>query len=153
MGLTDHRRALGVAGVGWAVLFAAAHGYWAVGGRLGVPSDMAEIAQRPWFLAYDVVAGLLCVLGAALLARLVGVQARGRSPAVALVRVLRLGAVLLGLRAVVGLLGDVALLAGGEAGATMLFDVWFAVGAVLFAVEAALPELPRVPLRRERGSG
>ncbi len=51
----------------------------------------------------------------------------------AVVLALRLGAAALLLRAAVGLVGDVVLLVGGEARATMLFDVWFLLGAVLFA--------------------
>lgn len=51
-------RRLGDFLVVWSVGFALVHAVWALGWRAGVPADQPPIADRPVFLAYDVVAGL-----------------------------------------------------------------------------------------------
>lgn len=43
----------------WSASFACVHVAWALGWEAGVPADAAPIAERPWFLAYDLLAGLL----------------------------------------------------------------------------------------------
>ena len=53
----------------WSLVFAAPHFYWALGGRagLGLEVDAADAAlQQGWFAAYNLAAGGLAVLGAAL---------------------------------------------------------------------------------------
>ena len=54
-----------VVGGTWPLLFAAAHYYWAAGGRLGVPGIARVVTSRPWFLAYDLAAGLGFTVAAA----------------------------------------------------------------------------------------
>ncbi len=53
----------------WSVIFAAPHFYWALGGRagLGAQTAAADAAlQQGWFAAYNLTAGCLGVLGAAM---------------------------------------------------------------------------------------
>ena len=48
----------------WSFGFACTHMAWAVGWRGGVPADAPPISERPVFLAYDVIAGLLMYVAA-----------------------------------------------------------------------------------------
>ena len=138
------------AATAWAVLFAVAHAYWALGGRVGVPGDTDPIAERPLFLVYDVVAGVLCLMGAALLIALRGARRRSAAPRRGVITALRLGGAMLALRAAVGLVGDAVLIVGGELRASMLFDVWFLLGAALFALALSpRPRRPSAPTRHE----
>lgn len=41
----------------WSAGFAFVHIAWAAGWRAGVPADAPPISDRPWFLAYDLLAG------------------------------------------------------------------------------------------------
>lgn len=53
----------------WSVIFAALHFYWALGGRagLGAQTAAADAAlQQGWFAAYNLTAGCLGLLGAAM---------------------------------------------------------------------------------------
>ena len=43
----------------WSFGFACVHMAWAAGWRGGLPDSFDSIFERPWFLAYDIVAGLL----------------------------------------------------------------------------------------------
>lgn len=117
----------------WCAGFALTHGYWALGGRAGVDAGVPDIATRPVFLAYDVVAGLL-LLGGAVFAVVV---AAGRVPAVSVPLARRVAgavAVLLAVRGLVGVLQDALTLASGDAlGVGAVYDAWFLVAAVLFA--------------------
>ena len=54
----------------WSATFAGVHGYWALGGRLGLPPEIV-MAERPLLLAIDIIAIPLC-LGAAAVATLCG---------------------------------------------------------------------------------
>lgn len=54
----------------WGLLFAALHFYWALGGRAGL-GDAPDITERTWFLVYDVVAGILSLVAAAVAMALV----------------------------------------------------------------------------------
>jgi len=49
----------------WSAGFACVHVAWALGWEAGVPADAAPIADRPWFLAYDLLAGFLMYAAAA----------------------------------------------------------------------------------------
>ncbi len=50
---------------GWATAFACVHGYWAFGGRLGLPSDIVLHDNIP-LLVVDLVAIPLCLAAAAI---------------------------------------------------------------------------------------
>jgi hypothetical protein len=52
----------------WSFAFARVHVAWALGWTAGVPADPAPISERPWFLAYDLLAGLLMYAAAAVCA-------------------------------------------------------------------------------------
>ncbi|UPK75110.1 hypothetical protein MU582_00305 [Nocardioidaceae bacterium SCSIO 66511] len=55
----------------WSFAFACVHIAWAAGWRGGLPDSFAPIGERPWFLAYDILAGVLmygAAIGAILLA-------------------------------------------------------------------------------------
>lgn len=63
---------------------------------------------------------------------------------------LGVGVVALALRSAVGILGDAVMIAQGDPGAGMLFDVWFVLGAVLLATmfrNRARPHRRRKSLR------
>lgn len=57
-------RTLGRLLAAWTFGFACVHMAWAVGWRGGVPAGAAPISERPAFLVYDVVAGLLMYVAA-----------------------------------------------------------------------------------------
>src|SRR3712207_1033913 len=123
---------VGYAACAWAFLFAVAHFYWALGGCAGFPVEACEDGfGNPWFLAYDLVAGILCVLGAVVALALVRPWGRNIPRRTLLVLVWARGAVLL-LRGVVGLVQDVLIVAGSGNGwyPTMLYDPWFLVGGI-----------------------
>jgi hypothetical protein len=107
----------------WAFVFAALHIAWAMGFYVGLEEAAARAAfQRSWFLAYDMVAAALCVLGGAL------ALSRAR-------RVLfSVGAMVLALRAIGGALQVAHAIATGRdlSERTLLWEAWFCVGAVLF---------------------
>lgn len=137
---TAPRRAVwvGYAACAWAFLFAIAHFYWALGGCAGFPVEACEAGlSNTWFLAYDLVAGVLCVLGAVIALALVRPWGRMISHRTLLILAWIGGAALL-LRGVVGLVQDVLILAGPGNGwyPTMLYDPWFLVGGVLFCAAA-----------------
>ena len=108
----------------WSFGFACVHVAWAVGWRGGVPADAAPISDRPWFLAYDLTAGLL-MYGAAGVALLLAVG--GTSSA--LVRLTVVGSVVALLRGVPALGIDLA--SGELTGVGFGADVWFTVAGLL----------------------
>jgi hypothetical protein len=110
--------------------FAALHVYWALGGRFGVPSGTAPIAQRPAFLAYALIAAAIFFAFAVAGLRL----ARGdQSPA--LVRAVRIGSVCALARGGVGLVEDMfGLMIGNGIGMGAVYDLWFVWLGVLFLV-------------------
>lgn len=112
----------------WSFGFACVHVAWALGWRAGVPADAAPISERPVFLAYDVLAGVLMFVAAAVCLLL----ARGGLPRRArrLLEVATVvGAGLALARGVPALVWDVAT---GEVGAHLGFavDGWFTVAGV-----------------------
>jgi hypothetical protein len=128
----------GYAACAWAFLFAAAHFYWALGGCAGFPVEACEAGlSNAWFLAYDLVAGVLCVLGAVIALALARPWDRMIRRRTLLVLAWAGGAVLL-LRGGVGLVQDVLIVTGPGNGwsPTMLYDPWFLVGGVLFCAAA-----------------
>src|SRR3989337_1089891 len=61
----------------WSAGFACVHMAWALGWEAGLPADAAPIGERPWFLAYDLLAGFLMYAAAVACV----VFARGRDTA------------------------------------------------------------------------
>lgn len=117
-------RALGVLLAAWSFGFACVHMAWALGWRGGLPSSFAPISERPWFLAYDVLAGLL-MYAAAVVAVLLGAGHTGR----VLRRATLAGAVLSLLRGAPALVFDVV---GGDYDLVGFgADVWFTVSGIL----------------------
>jgi hypothetical protein len=107
----------------WSAAFAVVHAAWALGWRGGVPAGTPDIADRPVFLTYDVVAGLLMVAAAVVVGLLV------RRPTRLLLRLTAVGSVLALLRGVPALAID---LAGGDlSGVGVLADTWFSLSGVL----------------------
>jgi hypothetical protein len=60
----------------WSLLFAAFHFYWALGGSFGLGDGPAadKMSESPGFLAYDLIVGAPCVLGAILALALGGTR-------------------------------------------------------------------------------
>ncbi|MEJ7831946.1 MAG: hypothetical protein WKF79_03460 [Nocardioides sp.] len=112
----------------WSFGFACVHVAWAFGWRAGVPAEAAPIFERPVFWTYDVVAGVLMFVAAAVCLLL----ARGGLPRRAR-RVLEtatlVGAGLALARGVPALVWDVAT---GDVGAHLglAVDVWFTVAGL-----------------------
>lgn len=121
----------------WAFGFAVAHLAWALGDCTGLPAAECEAGLSPWFLAYDLIAGALCVGGAAVALGLV----RSSGRVVPRLRLLaRIGGWALVGRGGVGLVQDV-LVVGGAVGTggwepTMAYDPWFLLGGILFLLAA-----------------
>jgi hypothetical protein len=107
-----------------------------MGWYVGLDHESARQAfQRRWFLVYDLVAAGLCVLAFAVALALV--QPWGRRLPYSLVGLLALGGTgLLALRGAAGVAQDVYLAAVSRnlPDASALWDVWFCVGAILFAI-------------------
>ena len=116
----------------WALLFGALHVAWAAGWYVGLDAGEARVAfARPAFLAYDLVAALLCAIAvpvARSLASPPGPRARG------LLFLGTAGASLLVLRSAAGLCQAAFGVATGqtEAAAVGWVEPWFLLGAVLF---------------------
>ena len=108
----------------WSFGFACVHLAWAAGWRAGLPADFAPISDRPWFLAYDIAAGVL-MYGAAGVAVLL---ALGRTTPL-LVRATVIGSLLALARGVPALVFDLG--SGELTGVGFGADVWFTVAGVL----------------------
>lgn len=124
----------------WSLAFAP-HFYWAAGGRagLGAEAGAADAAlSQSWFAAYNLVVGVLALVGAVVAAMVV------RPPGEWTLRVLRAAAwiacALLSLRGVIGL---TALAFEAVRGAIdsppmlVAIEPWFLLGGILFGVLAA----------------
>jgi Protein of unknown function (DUF3995) len=144
----------GLVAAGWAVLFAAVHVFWALGGSAGLASSAGTelAAERPdWF----VVVGLWGVAALLLVAAALGV-ALARAPAR---RALVLAGGAVGLLLLVRGLGVEALLLAGVYDANgaissgqrhwslVLWNPWFVVGGLAFLL-AALGRTRTRPLLR-----
>lgn len=127
---------LALAGAMWSVLFAAAHFYWAGGGRLGTADNLGAISDRPLFLAYDLAAGL-GLLCAAAVATVLARGLRGGRLRSHLLSATLCGAVVALVRGVGGLAQDAITVAMGRGpGVGVIYDLWFAVAGVVFLVSA-----------------
>jgi hypothetical protein len=122
----------------WSFAFACVHVAWALGWTAGVPADAAPISERPWFLAYDLLAGLLMYAAAAVCA----VFAIGREPP-GLRRATVICSALALARGVPALVLDVG--TGNMTGVGFGADVWFTVAGVagLALVRVSRPASPR----------
>lgn len=118
----------------WCVWFAILHFAWALGWRWGVPIGQAPIVERPFFLAYDLAAGVV-ILAAAVIAGWVSLEEdalRRRG----LARLIFVGSLVAGLRGTLGLLGDADIILSGSQVpmVSALADLWFLVAGTLGAV-------------------
>ena len=120
-------RALGIFIAVWSASFALVHVAWAVGWRAGVPHDAPPIHDRPWFLAYDLAAGLLMFAAAGVAVRLTSGDpdprrdARWRTASL-------VGAVAALARGLPAVGWDLA--TGRLSGVGFLADVWFTVAGL-----------------------
>ncbi|WP_030789159.1 DUF3995 domain-containing protein [Streptomyces sp. NRRL S-920] len=139
-------RCHGYLAAGWAVIFAALHFFWALGGEVGLDVSSGErlASERPaWFVAGGLWGvGLLCLIGSAIALGLRRRGVRGRRW-----RLLQLvGFAICALLLFRGVLVEVLLLAGvsavGEVSAAQKFwtlavwNPWFILGGVLFGMAA-----------------
>jgi hypothetical protein len=115
----------------WSLIFAAVHLLWACGWYVGLDAVAAAAAfDRPWFLAYDVVVAVACLIAASAFG-VVAANHRGRFRAAAHA-IIVLATVVVAARAVTGI-GALAWRGSGLAGALASgWDVWFVLGAILF---------------------
>lgn len=120
----------------WALVFAVLHVVWAAGWYVGLQEEEARKAfQKPWFLAYDLVVAGVCVIAVGVALALVQPWGR-RLPRWLLNWLAWIGTTLLVLRAGGAAVQAVFELATGRfvVRPIMLWDIWFALGAVLFAL-------------------
>ncbi len=134
----------------WSLVFAAPHFYWALGGRagLGAEAETADAAlQQSWFAAYNLAAGGLAVLGAALALVLARGWVGQRVKRLLLVLAATAGVILL-LRGALGLtLLGVSLLDRSYEDTPMILlaiEPWFVLGGLVYVAmvldqRAALP--------------
>lgn len=126
----------------WSFGFALVHVAWALGWRGGMPDSFPPISERPVFLMYDVVAGLLMFAAAGVSVLL----ARGRLPHRAkslLLRATLVGAVAALVRGAPALMLDAA--ERVSFGVGLFADIWFTVagasGLMLWAAARGASEL------------
>lgn len=118
----------------WAIAFAVLHFAWAAGFYIFLAKDLASKAfEQKWFLAYDLAAGFLCVVGAILIflsAYPLGNRSFRRTVTIFAV----FGTVILVLRAVAGIGKILYFLVQKQsfAEAISFWDLWFCLGAVFF---------------------
>ena len=121
--MPSRTRTLGTFLAVWSVAFATVHMAWAVGWRGGLPEDVPDMTDRPWFLVYDVVAGLLMYAAAGVALHLTNGRAAPRWRTATLVgSIAALG------RGAPALAWDLD--AGELSGAGFGADVWFTVAGV-----------------------
>ena len=126
----------------WALVFAAVHLYWALGGTVGMPPGMS-VGMNLALFVIDVVAIPLCVVGALLALSLV--RPWGRLLPRRLLLACGWGAcALLILHSVPTLVGDGLVIAGLRAGdlsvperwSLFVYEPWFFAGGVLYGAAA-----------------
>jgi hypothetical protein len=126
---------IGHAAALWALIFAVLHVVWATGWYIGLDPELSRKAfQQRWFLIYDLVVAGLCAL--AVWVALALVQPWGRQLPRALVGGLAwCGTAVLVLRGGAGAAQTVYVAAAGRNILQIyrLWEVWFCLGAVLFA--------------------
>lgn len=143
--LSDWSRRAGwfaYAAAAWSLIFAAPHVWWALGVSWAFPGDADDFERafdRTWWLVYDLVVALLCLVGAGVALALV--QPWGRALPTRLLRAaVWSGSVLLLLRGALGVVPMVwSLLAGASDDVhpwAYVIEPWFVIGGVLFSLAA-----------------
>ncbi|RJQ75849.1 DUF3995 domain-containing protein [Amycolatopsis panacis] len=143
----NRSRRYGFLAAGWAVLFAGAHFFWALGGELGLDISAGSrlAAERPgWFVAGGLWGvGGLCLVGAVVAGGLARRGVRGRRwrllkllgwGVAALLLVRGIGIEVLILSGVRGV--DDAVSSGQRFWTLALWNPWFILGGLLFALAA-----------------
>jgi hypothetical protein len=134
--MTVRKSWTGYAAALWALIFAVLHVTWAAGWHIGLDPECArEAFELRWFLIYDLVVGALCALAA--LVALALVHPWGMRLPRALVGGLAWsGSAVLILRGGAGAAQTVYVTATGRRILVLsrFWELWFCVGAVLFAV-------------------
>jgi hypothetical protein len=124
-------RLAGYLTAGWALLFAAAHFAWAAGSTVLLGGEAVD-GVAGWSAWYDLFTGVLCLVGALLAVAMARAPLRPGGRSLIVLGWLVMG--LLALRGGVGLIQDgYALVAHGDVDSMAGYDLWFVVGAVLFA--------------------
>ena len=127
---------VGFAAAFWALAFAGLHVAWATGWYIGLAEQQARAAfARPWFLAYDLIVVVLCVLAGLLALAMVRPWGQ-RLPRRWVGLAAGVGTVILALR------GGLAIAYQAHAVTTgsfvfhpmQVWDAWFCLGALLFGL-------------------
>lgn len=140
MAYTNHSDSswAGYAAALWALIFAVLHIVWAAGWYIGLEQEPARKAfARTWFMVYDLVVAGICALAVPVALALV--QPWGRRLPRWLVGLFAwTGTTLLVLRGGATVVQTVYRVAFGRFVPEwmMLWDLWFCLGAVLFALSA-----------------
>ena len=132
---TAHRW-IAYAAATWALVFGVLHLVWAAGWYVGLDPVQARAAFAvPWKLAYDVVAGAMCLVAVPVSLAL-SLRWGRRVPRRVLFPIALIGTGLLVLRAVASVVQVVYFAATGRLSWRLLgiWEPWFYVGAGLFAV-------------------
>lgn len=143
--MTRRTRSLGIFLAVWSFGFACVHLAWAAGWRGGLDDSFGPIFERPWFLAYDVLAGLLMYAAAAGALRLAGGRA---TPA--LLRVTQVAAIGALLRGAPALVFDV--IGGTYDVVSFGADVWFTVAGAAGLILWSRASRASVPARCSVGT-
>lgn len=114
---------IGKALAAWSFSFGCVHLAWAAGWRGGLDESFESIFERPWFLAYDVLAGLLMIAAAGGALHLASGSGTER-----LRRVTRVASILALLRGAPALVMDAA--AGDFGVVSFGADLWFTVAGI-----------------------
>jgi hypothetical protein len=126
----------GYCAASWALSFAVLHIVWAAGWHIGLQAEQARKAfEQHWFLAYDLVVAILCLIAVPVALALV--QPWGhRLPRWALGLLAWGGTAFLALRSGTSIMQIVYKIAKGTFAAQPLhlWELWFCIGAVLFGL-------------------
>ena len=139
MAVTSHR-AVAIAAATWALVFAFFHIIWAAGWYVGLDAEQARKAfVVPWKLAYDLVAGGMCIVAVPIALGL-GLPWGERIPRRLLTSLAWIGTVLLVLRAVASVIQTIYEVVTGKFSAARMgiWEPWFYLGAILFAANLLL---------------
>ena len=132
----------------WALLFAVLHVAWAAGWYIGLDVEQARAAfQQTWFWAYDLIAAVMCALGAIVALAILRTRKQGL-PHTILNLLLFCGTGLLVLRGTAGIIKIIYLAANGHnvLESAALWDFWFCLGAILFCL--AIWQIRRIDYSR-----
>jgi Protein of unknown function (DUF3995) len=137
---TESHRAVAVAAAAWAFIFGCFHFIWAAGWYVGLDAEQARKAFAvPWKLAYDIAAGVMCIIAVPTALGLA--MPWGRRVARRLISTLAwIGTALLVLRAVASVAQTVYEMVTGKFSVARMgiWEPWFYLGAILFAANLRL---------------